>query len=247
MPEGRHIVALVHGIRTEAAWGELVKSVLEEHTGVTVEILRYGYFDVFRFLFPFGTRRSAIKEIQEKLQAIQFYNRDSELSIIAHSFGTYIVASILRREPFFRAKRIVFCGSVVRRRFRWADVAHKIAAEKVLNDCGTKDIWPILAHAATFGYGPTGTFGFGDPKVRDRFHALTHGDYFNTEFVEEYWVPYVGSGEIPGTDWEKSRSTPAWWMSLLAWVPSRWFIWGAPLGVLVWLAYLAFRRMSGGG
>ena len=204
----RHVVALIHGIRTEAAWAELVKSVLEGEANLVVEPLRYGYFDLFRFICPIGTRRGVVREIHEKLRALDLYYRDSDLSVIAHSFGTYIVASILKRGSFFRVNRVVFCGSVVHRRFRWTDVAHKIAETKVLNDCGTLDVWPVLARSVTYGYGATGTFGFGDPKVRDRFHRVTHGEYFNATFVERYWVPYIARGTIDGTAWEKVRTAP---------------------------------------
>jgi len=178
----RHVVAVIHGIRTEAAWAELVKSILEAETGAIVEPIRYGYLDVVRFLFPVGTRGAVIREVHEKLQAIQLYNRGCDLSVVAHSFGTYIIARLLKQDRFLRLSRVVFCGSIVRRRYPWVDVAHKIAASKVLNDCGTQDIWPPIARAVTYGYGPTGTFGFGDPKVRDRFSRRDARRLFQRRF-----------------------------------------------------------------
>jgi hypothetical protein len=241
---GTDIVVLIHGIRTEATWGELVKTRLERAGGLHVEILRYGYFDLLRFLSPFGTRRGAVTEIEYKIQAIRNYDRDSDISIIAHSFGTYIVAAILKRDDFFRAKRIVFCGSVVPRRFNWFRVAHKIKEPKIVNDCGTSDIWPVLARAVTFGYGPTGTFGFGDPKVRDRYHPFAHSDYFDATFVDTFWVPYILTGRIEPSTWDVTRPSAPWWMSILAWMPSRWVIWCTPL---VWVAYRALGRLDGTG
>jgi hypothetical protein len=237
MPAERHVVALIHGIRTEAAWAERIKSVLEQHAGATVEPLKYGYFDVFRFLCPVFTRGAAVSEIHEKLRSVREYNRDSDISIVAHSFGTYIITSILRSDPFFKVNRMILCGSVVHRRFPWSRVAHQVIDKKVLNECGTRDVWPVLARTVTYGYGPTGTFGFGDPKVRDRFHRTTHGGFFDAEFVEAFWVPYIADGRIDGTEWEKDRPAPPFWLSVLPMIPIRWvwWIWVPAAGAVYWL------------
>lgn len=236
MTAERHVVALIHGIRTEAAWAELIKSVLEENAGAAVEPLKYGYFDVFRFLCPIFTREAAVKEIHEKLRSVREYNRDSDISIIAHSFGTHIITSILRTDPFFKINRMILCGSVIHRRFPWSRVAHQVADKKVLNECGTRDVWPALATTVTYGYGPTGTFGFGDPKVRDRFHRTTHGGYFDAEFVRAFWVPYIVEGRIESTDWEKERPAAPLWLSILPMIPIRWvwWLWLPLAGVAYW-------------
>lgn len=225
MTTERHVVGLIHGIRTQAAWAEMTKSVLEENAAVTVYPLRYGYFDVFRFLCPIFTRDAAVKEIHEKLRAVREYNRDSEISIVAHSFGTHIITSILKTDPFFKVNRMILCGSVVDRRFPWSRVAHQVTAKEVLNECGTRDVWPLLAKAVTYGYGPTGTFGFGDPKVRDRFHRTTHGGYFDAEFVKAFWAPYIAEGKIESTEWDMQRPPPPLFLSILPMIPLRWMWW----------------------
>lgn len=203
MAENNQVVVLIHGIRTDAGWAERVKKVLVAETGVVVETLRYEWFNVFRFLCPVFTRTGPVREIEKKLRTIEFYNNDKEISIVAHSFGAYIVATILKNNDFFRAKRIILCGSVVHREFNWTGVAHKIKDPKVLNDCGSKDVFPILAANTTFGYGATGTFGFGHPNVHDRFHERTHSGFFDEEFVRDYWAPYISNGTIRSTVWEQ--------------------------------------------
>lgn len=239
------MVALVHGIRTQAQWAELVQAVLQADPGVAVEPIKYGYLDLVRFLCPVLTRRSAVEEVHQKLLAIREYYPGSDLSIVAHSFGTYVIASILVTNPFLKVRRLLFCGSIVKRKYPWAHVAHKIAEHKVLNDCGSKDIWPVLATAFTFGFGPSGTFGFGDPKVRDRFHPKAHCEYFNEQFVRDYWAPYFADGMIKGTDWERTRPPAPWWMSILSVLPLRWGMW-IPVGLLVWLGLKYARTVFGG-
>jgi formylglycine-generating enzyme required for sulfatase activity len=215
-PKGpKQVVALIHGMRTHATWAERVKAVLETVPGVSVEVLKYGYFDVFRFLSPLGTRSGPVHRIAQKLRALQVEHPNSEVSIVAHSYGTFIISRLLLQDPFLRLKRLILCGAVTSTEFPWAHVAHKIV-DKVVNDCGTDDPWPILAASVTWGYGPSGTFGFGDPKVRDRFHRQAHSAFFDEAFVRQFWVPYLTDGEIVGTEWERTRPAPPFWKSGLA-------------------------------
>ena len=55
------VLLLIHGIRTDAAWTSMVRSVMEAETNSRVVVLRYGYFDLLRFLFAFGTRSAPAK------------------------------------------------------------------------------------------------------------------------------------------------------------------------------------------
>ncbi len=57
------IIVLLHGIRTQAHWAEMVANVLETELGVRVQPIKYGFFDVIRFLFPFWTRREPVRKI----------------------------------------------------------------------------------------------------------------------------------------------------------------------------------------
>jgi len=52
------VVILVHGIRTRAAWQDVLRAKLEAH-GIQVELTNFGYFDLLRFLLPFkGSEKS---------------------------------------------------------------------------------------------------------------------------------------------------------------------------------------------
>lgn len=84
-----HVVVLIHGIRTQAEWAEMVAQTLSE-IGATCQPVRYGFFDLFSFIFPFWTRRRPIKRVLRELYDVQANNRDADISIVAHSFGTYV-------------------------------------------------------------------------------------------------------------------------------------------------------------
>jgi hypothetical protein len=190
-----HVVALVHGIRTRAAWEEMVKTVLEENPRVVVRPIKYTYLSAIGFAIPF-LRRFALREVKDKLAAI---SRETEnhsgaiLSVIAHSFGTYAVGKALASDTSIRVRRLVLCGSVLSEDFGW-ELLIKEMGLKPVNDCGLSDRYPILAASLGVGFGSTGSFGFGSPHLEDRFHIGGHAVFFSESFVREYWVPFVEFG-----------------------------------------------------
>jgi hypothetical protein len=107
---------------------------------------------------------------------------------------------------------MLFCGSIVQRGYRWDQLKN---LGNVVNDCGTKDIWPVLAESTTWGYGASGTFGFGSPSIVDRFHPMRHSDYFARDFVERYWLPWICHGTLVKSSTEADRPTAPYWLSLL--------------------------------
>ena len=234
MPD--HIVVLIHGIRTHASWAEMVGSVLAKETGAKVVPLKYGFFDVFRFLCPFFTRLAPVERIVRELRDLRTQYPTARISVVAHSFGTYALIRALE-EPDIHLHRVILCGCIVRETFRRARYSAQLGKDPLLNDCGTHDVWPVLAKSITWGYGATGTFGFGTVGVHDRFNKFGHGDYFDSGFIEKYWVPFIRDGEIGATDWERNRNTPPYWQSLLSWFPLCWLFLAIIVGgaLLMWL------------
>jgi pimeloyl-ACP methyl ester carboxylesterase len=187
------IILLIHGIRTQAEWQVMVAAQLDVIPGKAVFALKYEFFDGLRFWFPGWTRTRPINEVLWRIREAIKRNPNARVSVIAHSFGTYAIARILREHPDIRLHRLVLCGSVLRRSFRWDQVRDRVEAE-IINDCGHRDIWPVLAQSSTWGYGASGTFGFGTPGIRDRFHATGHSGFFTPEQVTRFWVPWFKEG-----------------------------------------------------
>lgn len=216
-----HIVVLIHGIRTQAPWYQTVRSVLHNQYDLRVVDAGYGFFDALRFWSPILTRGGPIKEVSSQIKALVEDYPDARISVIAHSFGTYILSKlIITSEIEFH--RIILCGSIINRKFPWHKYHRRVAKDmqhphKILNDCGTKDIWPILAEATTFGYGASGSFGFQSVNVYDRFQEKKHSEYFDKKFIQEHWLPYLQNGEFicSGVD----RTSPPYWQSILTFLP----------------------------
>lgn len=222
----RKVTVLIHGIRSEGPWGERVARIID--SGDThASVIRYGYLDVFRFLIP-QLRSATINGLFKKLEPILHDKMVDRVSVVAHSFGTYAIACILLEHSYVRLHRLVLCGSIIPTEFPWDRVKGQLE-DRVLNECGTRDIWPILAASMTVGFGPSGTFGFGTWNVRDRFHRFRHSDFFETEFVKRAWLPFLTHGEVVEAEDDWTRRAPPWWQSALARTP----LWLVLLALLV--------------
>lgn len=229
----RSLILLMHGILSQGAWQTTVRHVLSVIPGARVEPLKYELMDVLSFWFPILTRQSRINELERKIRDVIRLYGNVPMSVVAHSFGSFAIAVILRERPDIGLVRLLFCGAVVPRRYRWDQIGNRVK-ERVLNECGTRDIWPVLAQSSTLGYGATGTFGFGDPRVEDRYHDCGHSAFLHEDFVRKYWVPWFKNGHlVPGLN----HSKHPWWILLCSLI--RW--WGV---VIVLASYMAWRHFK---
>ena len=214
----REVIFLIHGIRDRARWQSLVKRVLEEIDGVIVIPIRYGYFDVVRFWLPVWTRRKPIGYIQQQIQIGKNNDRVDKYSVIAHSFGTYAISQVLDHTKDLALERLVLCGCIIPNSYPWEHLKSRIKC-KVINDYGTRDIWPFWARKLSWGYGETGRYGFGRSDVEDRAHNHGHSDYFDESFIRTYWKPYFESDQLIKSDWEEKAPRTSYLIEIIAKLP----------------------------
>lgn len=188
------IVAVVHGIRTRAIWQGTIRDRLVDH-GHKAYPLGYGYFDVLRFWCPFYFRNQVVEEIARELRVIQSKHPQKKITIIAHSFGTYITSKIIEEHTDININKLILAGSVITEKYRW-DKNRLFEPGDVINECGLRDAWPVLANLFSWGYGATGTFGFKKALVHDRLHNVKHSDYLEIEFINKYWIPFIDKDVI---------------------------------------------------
>jgi hypothetical protein len=185
---GEHLVILVHGIRDIARWQDEIKQTLRAD-GFAVESTSYGRMNLIEFLLPFSyfSNKAKLTVWTQIQHAKLLHPNASQVSVIAHSFGTYIIAQIVKEQFAFKFHRIIFCGSVVRYDFPIEHYAGRYTSP-IFNDVGTADPWPAVAQSVTTGYGSVGTYGFHRSGVEDRFHnGAGHGYFLNREFACSGW------------------------------------------------------------
>jgi hypothetical protein len=194
--ELRQVVVLIHGIRDHALWQQEIRDILEV-AGFKVVSTNYGRFDLIRFLMPIGFfRKKAIAEVLNQLNITFHSNPGSEVSVIAHSFGTYIIGHILRDNFNLKFDKIILCGSVLKYNFPFEQFQNRFSSE-IINEVGTKDIWPAFAESVTAEYGSAGTFGFHRPLIYDRWHnGAGHGYFLDENFCRKYWLPFLKDGTV---------------------------------------------------
>lgn len=221
----QHVILLLHGMNTLAPWQQTMKEELESYDNVKVLPLSYGYYGFFKFLTPNRSKLAPINKIKNDIEIAGSLNKNSKFSLVAHSFGSFVMSELLSSEPSIanRISNIILCGSIVRSNYAWHTHPKELL---ILNEVGSSDIWPVLARHISNEYSATGTFGFNGPVVRDRFHSIKHSDYFKLEFIKKFWVPFFIYGHIKPTGWglaetkypfliEKVHILPTWILSII--------------------------------
>ncbi|WP_156800056.1 hypothetical protein [Novosphingobium resinovorum] len=230
-----HVVHLIHGIRTHAAWQERVTAMLEDVGGVRVFSTRYGKFDLLSFLLPGPTRLPPIKKtLKDLLDAARVAkSTGSKLTVIAHSYGTHAIHEILAENPAIDIDNLILCGAIKGQECNWQAVQRASVKGTLINDYGTKDVWPVIAASITWGYGNGGTYGIGHP-FDDRRHPFSHSDFFDEDFVRKFWLPFFQSGTVTPTAYRSYPINP-WWFRFLD-LPWRWVIAAGLAALCFWLA-----------
>lgn len=213
-PKSKHVLVLVHGIRTAAVWHDLVQEVFEP-TEIRVIPIGYEYHDVVRFLWPFG-RGKVVSYVQDQLRQVRADFPHAAISLIAHSYGTYIVSRILSSSSGYRLSKIIFCGSIVDAKFGWGQIQELPERSRFMNEVGFRDAWPVLARSSSWGYGTSGSFGFKQVKITDRYHDLDHGGFFNREWVAKFWLSFICDDQLVPSGF--ARGNPPYWLQLLTFV-----------------------------
>jgi pimeloyl-ACP methyl ester carboxylesterase len=207
---------------------------------VKVLPVRYDYFDIFRFLLPGWLRRGPITRLEQQIRTARQSYPHSPISVIAHSYGTYAIVKLLAQHADIDLHWLILCGSIVPTSYRWEHVAHRIAKRPVINECGSSDIWPVFAKACSWGYGPSGTFGFGHVLVQDSFHAIAHSGFFSEEFYKQRWQPLFANPDALAPDGPAERPRSPWYFSIVALLPIQWIVTIVMLLALIYGALFVF-------
>jgi len=209
-------------------WMQPAKEILEGKAaewGLQVQVIpiKFGYYDVLSFLAPFDRTVRPYRILLQSYEDAIEHQPDARVSIVAHSFGTYLVGKLLRENRRVRLHRLLLCGSVLDQGFKWAVVAERFddaplaQRDRVRNECGTRDIWPILAKVANARYGDAGRHGFENEVYAQTFHFDGyHSLFFEETHIRNEWVQFLlegvnrkGNATAPGaTPLERVASWP---------------------------------------
>ncbi len=201
---GRRLLITVHGIRTFGNWQERLEALVRQQTpSLSVRNYKYGYFSLLAFMFP-PLRWLLTLRFQRELLRITTEAKWKRIDIVAHSFGSHLVAwSLLKlaRTKGPKINTIIFCGSVLKRSFPWGDLVGS-RVRRVVNDCGMYDWVLALNQLAVVFTGMAGLVGFSgmtSDYFRNRWYRFGHSGFFTKHgspddaFMKRYWVPLLAN------------------------------------------------------
>jgi len=214
------VLLLVHGIQTDGAWQKIVQEALSDVDKLNVIELGYDCVTPLQLISPF--RSAPVNKVLREIRDIKQREPQARLMVIAHSFGSYIVSRILHDHSDIQFERIVLCGSIVPRDFRWDKHAPTMKHGAILNDIGTNDFYPVLATFGSFGYGSSGRLGFKTGRVVDRYFPYGHSTFFDKKrrHIKRFWKPFIQSGEVKESGWNtrKPKTTKSILMLSHPWI-----------------------------
>jgi pimeloyl-ACP methyl ester carboxylesterase len=193
-------MVLLHGMNTRGEWQQEYTWLFAQHWGYAIPV----------YIYKYGKARVSvtIRHLQQRLKrglirrlvALQARARQRGFGerpdIIAHSFGTWLIANALRDNPDLRIRRLILVGAVVRPDFDWSPLLGK-QVDAVLCHSSPNDEWVGKAHFIIPDAGPSGRIGFNNRagvvhRVQDGFR---HSDYFAEQNLEAMikgiWGPFL--------------------------------------------------------
>jgi TIR domain len=207
------VICPLHGIRTLAVWQKGLSDLASSHGWVCrLDRWSYGRFSLLAFVTPWSReaklgwlRRQYDAEIHDRRLLIE---EGQSPSVVAHSFGTYILGYTLLRFDFIRFNKVILCGCILPRDFPWDKLIERGQVQAVRNEYGVRDPWVKRVRCFVGGTGPSGASGFTcqHDRLEQEEFEYDHGDYFGIDHMEDRWIPFLDKPleEIPRSD-VKSR------------------------------------------
>lgn len=198
------IIYSVHGIMSFGLWQNKLDSFVNNMDDYIHIKYKYNFFPIMSFL---NLKKRSIEANRFKNELIALANRypNARVDIIAHSFGTYLVADALEKLTIYNSpafNKIILCGSVLKEDHDWQGVIEKFSLNKVVNDCGISDVALLMSHTFAKGFGKGGRNGFkntiANTIINRRFKG-GHGCFFKPNHIEG-WVEFLKSDSLEEVD-----------------------------------------------
>jgi len=186
-------VIILHGIRSYAEWADEISDELRKN-GFYVKVVRYGNFPLFKFYFGKFFEKRIITNFYKKYKEISRDYPSLRISIICHSYGSFVVSRALESYNDFNIDKLIIAGGIIPSDFDWKQFHLDSRIFRVLNECGSKDIWPVLASKFIWwGADASGTFYYYDDDqiVFNIRYPGGHSDLLNLEHCKNVWLPYL--------------------------------------------------------
>lgn len=192
------LLVTIHGIRSHAEWNAEV-TLIASANGWMVAPFHYGFVQPDIFLRK-TTRQEVLDKFRDFSATMTLMFGPKDVSVVAHSFGTYIACSYLLGfdYPPTCFDTLILTGSVLNEELGLKQFNGKAAT--IVNEMAPNDEWAEWAKTANFGrdklFGYAGTRGFSKPAPRLlQFNSgiFTHSNVIRRDRVAQRWMPVLES------------------------------------------------------
>ncbi|MFL6390100.1 MAG: hypothetical protein ACJ71U_21680 [Terriglobales bacterium] len=163
----------------------------------------YGYYNGIRFFMGWPNKAMIEEFLEVYTAAIGQKEYDIDLSdpgkrpsVVAHSFGTYILGYSMLKYKEIKFDKIILCGSILPTDFDWFTLFARDQVSRVKNEFGLRDIWAGMVGRFVAGTGNSGRRGFeivSSALQQHRLEFFKHSDFFHRSHIETSWVPFLMS------------------------------------------------------
>lgn len=205
LKEKRGILVTVHGLLSGAEWNQEIAPIASSQDWIFAP---YTYeTNKPDLLFRPEKRLKVVDDFRDWIYDLQ--NRfQGEISIICHSFGTYIIGAYLegfinQEYPPVTFNSIILTGSILNKNFDW-DKFRGYSVGSVYNTIAPNDEYVKYMPAtdlkkyigmSTF-FGQAGIEGFDSKSpmlTQSSFKILTHTNSIKRDVIETKWMPFLNA------------------------------------------------------
>jgi hypothetical protein len=199
--ESHGILVSIHGLLSKALWNSELSHISSSNKWIFAPFIYDGQPD----LLINNTKRLEIIDLFRDWVYDIYTRYEKPISIIAHSFGTYIIAKYIIGFDILpiSLNSIILTGSILDNKFDWNE--HKgLKVLKVLNEIAPNDQWVKWMPKDFFKkllmvdslFGQSGVNGFqikSDILSQPSNDIFTHNNVIKRDVIEQRWMPYLNA------------------------------------------------------
>lgn len=200
-PEG--VLVTIHGLMSNASWNSELVPIFS-NDGWTVAPYYYG-LKTPDILIRKSERNKVVDDFREWIQSIKdqyCHSANTKISVIAHSFGTYIIGAYLagfEGDPPVQFESIILTGCILSEEFDWEKIEKTYSVGNVRNEIAPNDQWvkwiPDNKFIKLDGlFGKAGINGFrSDSELLQQVSTsiFDHNNVIKRDAIIKNWLPYL--------------------------------------------------------
>ena len=205
LKEKKGILVSIHGLLSEAGWNQEIAPIASSQDWIFAP---YTYeTNKPDLLFRPGKRSQVVEGFRDWIYDLQG-RFQGEISIIAHSFGTYIIGAYLEgfldeEFPPVTFNSIILTGSILNKNFDWerfrgysvGSVYNTIAPnDEFVKYMPATDLKKFIGMSEIFGQAGIDGFVSKTPMLtQGSFSILNHTNSIKRDIIETKWMPFLNA------------------------------------------------------